>query len=370
MGKPSDMKPTILIVDDAPLNITLLSALLRDEYRTLAATTGETALRISSVEHPPDLILLDIMMPDIDGYEVCRRLKENPKTVDIPVIFLTSKSNVQDEQKGLELGAVDYITKPLSPPIVMARIRTHLHLKQVSDFLRSRRDFLENEVVRRTREIRTIQDVAMVAMGSLAETRDNETGNHIRRTQSYMGALGEKIKDHPRFKANFSDETIDLFKKSAPLHDIGKVGIPDNILMKPGKLSPAEFEVMKTHTTLGRDAIIAAERLLDTPASFLRHAREIAWCHHEKWDGTGYPRGLREEEIPVSARLMALADVYDALISRRAYKPAFTHDTAVSIIQEGAGKHFDPDIAAAFLDVSDRFKEIASMNGDPGGTEG
>jgi putative two-component system response regulator len=358
------MKPTILIVDDAPENIAVLCELLRNDFRTLAATTGEAALRISAVDGTPDLILLDIMMPDIDGYEVCRRLKQNPKTADIPVIFLTAKSNVQDEQKGLELGAVDYITKPPSPPIVMARIRTHLHLKYVSDFLRSRRDFLEKEVVRRTLEIRTIQDVAMVAMGSLAETRDNETGNHIRRTQYYMSALGEKIKDHPRFKAYFSDETIDLFKKSAPLHDIGKVGIPDTILLKPGKLSPSEFEIMKTHTTLGRDAIIAAERLLDSPASFLRHAREIAWCHHEKWDGTGYPQGLRGDEIPASARLMALADVYDALISKRVYKEAYSHAHAVSIIREGTGKHFDPDIAAAFFDVSDRFKEIASMYGD------
>jgi putative two-component system response regulator len=364
------MKPTILIVDDAPGNIAVLSELLSSDYRTLAATTGEAALRISSGDKPPDLILLDIMMPGMDGYDVIRRLKQEPRTADIPVIFLTAKSNVQDEQKGLDLGAVDYITKPLSPPIVMARIRTHLHVKQVSDFLRSRRDFLEQEVVRRTLEIRTIQDVAMVAMGSLAETRDNETGNHIRRTQFYMNTLGEEIKDHPRFKEYFSDETIDLLKKSASLHDIGKVGIPDYILLKAGKLSPEEFEIMKTHTTLGRDAILAGEKLLDSPASFLRHSRDIAWCHHEKWDGTGYPRGLRGDEIPVSARLMALADVYDALISKRVYKAAFSHDTAISIIREGSGKHFDPDIAAAFFDVSDRFKEIASMYGDQGGNEG
>jgi len=364
------MKPTILIVDDAPENIAVLSELLRDEYRTLAATNGEAALRIASGVKAPDLLLLDISMPDMDGYEVCRRLKQDLKTADIPVIFLTAKSNVQDEQKGLELGAVDYITKPPSPPIVMARIRTHLHAKQISDFIRSRRDFLEQEVVRRTREIRTIQDVAMVAMGSLAETRDNETGNHIRRTQDYMSLLGERIKDHPRFTEYFSDETIDLLKKSASLHDIGKVGIPDAILLKPGKLSPEEFEIMKTHTTLGRDAILAGEKLLSSPASFLKHAREIAWCHHEKWDGTGYPRGLRGDEIPPSARLMAIADVYDALISKRAYKSAFSHDTAVAIISEGAGKHFDPDIAAAFLDVSDRFNEIALMNVDQGGTPG
>jgi putative two-component system response regulator len=358
------VKPTILIVDDAPDNIALLSALLRDEYRTLAATSGESALLISSGDALPDLILLDIAMPDMDGYEVCRRLKQDPKTAEIPVIFLTSKSSDDDEQKGLDLGAVDYITKPLSPPIVMARIRTHLHVKYVSDFLKSRRDFLEKEVARRTREIRTIQDVAMVAMGSLAETRDNETGNHLRRTQHYMSALGEAIRDHPRFEEDFSDETIELLKKSAPLHDIGKVGIPDNILLKPGKLSPEEFEVMKRHTTLGRDAIIGAEALLDSPASFLRHAREIAWCHHEKWDGTGYPQGLRGEETPASARLMAIADVYDALISKRVYKAAIPHDTAVSIIREGSGSQFDPDVVSVFLAISDRFKEIASTYSD------
>ncbi len=364
------MKPTILIVDDAYESITVLSELLNHEYRSLAATTGEKALRICSGDKPPDLILLDIMMPDLDGYEVIRRLKLEPRTAEIPVIFLTAKSNVQDEQKGLDLGAVDYITKPPSPPIVLARIRTHLHAKQASDFIRSRRDFLENEVIRRTREIRTIQDVAMVAMGSLAETRDNETGNHIRRTQFYMSVLGERIRDHPRFRGSLSDETIDLLRKSASLHDIGKVGIPDSILLKPGKLSPEEFAIMKTHTTLGRDAILAGEKLLDSPASFLHHSREIAWCHHEKWDGSGYPRGLRADEIPLSARLMALSDVYDALISKRVYKAAFPHETAARIIQEGAGTHFDPDIAAAFLDVSDRFKEIASMHGDQGGNEG
>ncbi|MEI6874525.1 MAG: HD domain-containing phosphohydrolase [Spirochaetota bacterium] len=363
------MRSTILIVDDAPETIALLSEFLRTDFRTLAATTGEAALRICAGDRPPDLILLDIVMPDMDGYDLCRRLKMEPKTAEVPVIFLTSKSNMEDEQKGLGLGAVDYILKPPSPPIVLARIRTHLHVKQVSDFIRSRRDFLEREVVRRTLEIRTIQDVAMVAMGSLAETRDNETGNHIRRTQDYMSVLGDKVKDQARFKDYLSDETIDLLKKSSSLHDIGKVGIPDAILLKPGKLSLEEFEIMKTHTTLGRDAILAGEKVLDSPASFLRHSREIAWCHHEKWDGTGYPRGLREDEIPLSARLMALADVYDALISKRVYKAAFSHERAVSIIQEGAGTHFDPDIAAAFLDVSDRFREIASMNGDQGGTE-
>jgi putative two-component system response regulator len=304
------------------------------------------------------------MMPGMDGYEVCRRLKQDPKTADIPVIFLTARAEAEDERTGLELGAVDYITKPPSPSIVMARIKTHLHLKSVRDFLRDRSDYLEEEVARRTREINTIQDVAMVAMGSLAETRDNETGNHIRRTQYYMKALATAMKDHPRFRETLIPATIELLYKSAPLHDIGKVGIPDRILLKPEQLAPEEFEVMKTHTTLGHNAIMAAEKLLDSPTSFLRVAREIAWSHHERWDGTGYPRGLSGDDTPVSGRLMAVADVYDALISRRVYKPAFSHGKAMSIIQAESGIHFDPDVVEAFAGISDRLREVAQEYGD------
>jgi putative two-component system response regulator len=364
MERHTDRKPTILIVDDTPDNIAMLSSLLNSTYRTKAATTGEKALQLAGSDNAPDLILLDIMMPGMDGYEVCRRLTQDPKTADIPVIFLTGRSDVEGEQKGLELGAVDYITKPFSPPIVVSRIRTHLQLKNVRDFLKDKSEFLEKEVARRTREVSTIQDVTMVAMGSLAETRDNETGNHIRRSQYYVKVLADRMKDYPRFKEYLTLETIELLYKSAPLHDIGKVGIPDHILLKPGKLTPEEFDIMKTHTTLGRDAIMTAEKQLDSPTSFLRVAREIAWSHHEKWDGTGYPQGLSEDETPVSGRLMALADVYDALISKRVYKSAFTHEKAVSIIQEGSGNHFDPAIVEAFLDISDRFREIAQKYSD------
>jgi putative two-component system response regulator len=358
--------PTILIVDDTPDNVALLSSVLRGIYRTKVALAGEKALELVNRDDAPDLILLDIMMPDLDGYEVCRRLKLEPRTADIPVIFLTAKSDALDEQKGLELGAVDYITKPLSPPIVLARIKTHLHLKSVRDFLRDKNEYLEEEISRRTREINTIQDVTMVAMGSLAETRDNETGNHIRRTQHYLRALAASLKDSPNFRKYLNDETIELLYKSAPLHDIGKVGIPDTILMKPGKLSFDEFEIMKTHTTLGRDAIIEAEKRLNSPNSFLRLAREIAWAHHEKWDGSGYPRALSGDDIPLAARLMGVPDVYDALISERVYKSAFSHERAVSIIGEGSGSHFDPDIVEAFLDISERFREIAQEYGDHG----
>lgn len=357
-------KPTVLVVDDTPDNLALMRELLRDDYQVQLANGGERALKIAAMEPCPDLILLDIMMPGMDGYEVCRRLKSNPKTRDIPVVFLTAKTDIEDERKGLEMGAVDYITKPISPPIVMVRVKNHLALKAHSDFLRDQNDFLESEVNKRTREVVAIQDVTILAMASLAETRDSETGNHIRRTQFYVKALAEKLRTHPRFAGQLNDNYIQMLFKSAPLHDIGKVGIPDRILLKPGRLETAEFEIMKTHTTLGWDAIEHAERQLGTNVDFLSIAKEIALSHQEKWDGSGYPQGLAGDAIPLSARLMAIADVYDALISRRVYKNGMSHEQAVAIIEEGKGHHFDPDITDAFVAVQDEFCEIASRFSD------
>ncbi len=350
---------TILVVDDTPANLSLMTGLLRDEYKVKAAIDGEKALRIAQAQPGPDLILLDIMMPGMDGYEVCRQLKADPATRDIPVIFLTAKSGVEDEKMGLDLGAVDYITKPISPPIVMARVRNHLILKASADFLRDKADFLEREVSKRTAEVVAIQDVTIHAMASLAETRDSDTGNHIRRTQHYVRALALKLREQPRFAGLLDDRYVSMLFKLAPLHDIGKVGIPDRILLKPGKLTPEEFELMKTHTTLGRDAIQAAERQLGMSVDFLKLAKEIAYSHQEKWDGSGYPEGLRGEAIPVSARLMALADVYDALISRRVYKEGMSHEQALDFISEGRGKHFDPDMVDAFLLIHQEFRAIA-----------
>jgi len=357
-------KPTILVVDDTPDNLTLITNLLKDRYRTKIATNGEKALKVAVTGTPPDLVLLDIMMPVMDGYEACRRLKADRKTSGIPVIFLTAKAEEADETLGFEAGAVDYITKPISPPILLARVETHLQLKAVRDFLVDKAVFLEEEVLKRTREVQMIQDVTIVAMASLAETRDNETGNHIRRTQNYVRVLAKQMQTHPRFRDVLTDETIELLYKSAPLHDIGKVGIPDRILLKPGKLTPEEFEIMKTHTTLGRDAILAAEARLDVSNSFLSLAREIAYSHQEKWDGSGYPEGLSGDDIPVSARLMAVADVYDALISRRVYKAPLSHDDAVAVIVEGSGAHFDPDLVAGFVELESEFRAIAQQFSD------
>jgi len=351
-------KATVLVIDDTADNLTLVSALLGGTYTVRLANNGERALAMATSD-PPNLILLDIMMPGMDGYEVCRRLKADPRTRDIPVIFLTAKVETVDEEQGFALGAVDYITKPISPPIVLARVKTHIALKALADALRHKNEYLEREVEQRTLEIVAVQDVTILALASLAETRDSETGNHIRRTQHYVQALALNLQSHPRFSHFLTDRNITTLFKSAPLHDIGKVGIPDRILLKPGRLEPFEFEIMKTHTTVGRDAIAFAERSLGTPVAFLSMAKEIALSHQEKWDGSGYPEGLAGDAIPISARLMALADVYDALISRRVYKDGMSHEAAFEIIFANKGSHFDPDIVDSFVLIQEEFRAIA-----------
>lgn len=364
MTDPAKTK-TILVVDDTPENLRLVSAVLKDEFKVRIATQGEQALRmLDSESAQTDLVLLDVNMPGIDGYEVCQRLKKNPATRDIPVIFLTARVEVENEIRGFEAGAVDYITKPISPPTLLARVRTHLAMKEWREFLEDKNTYLETEVRTRTRQVQRIQDVTILAMASLAETRDNETGNHILRTQRYVKALACELQQQPEYRHVLTDEVIELLYKSAPLHDIGKVGIPDHILLKPGKLTPEEFEIMKTHTTLGLQAIERAESHTDGDLDFLRYAKEIAHSHQEKWDGSGYPQGLAGTSIPLSARLMAVADVYDALISARVYKPAFTHEEALRLIMEGRDRHFAPDIVDAFARIATEFAHIAQTFSD------
>lgn len=357
-------KPTILVVDDSPDNLSLISGLLKDMYKLKVANTGEKAIKIAQADAKLDLILLDVMMPGLSGYEVCQTLKADHATRDIPIIFLTAMTAAEDEKKGLELGGSDYITKPISPPILLARVKTQLQNKAAADFLRDQNVFLEKEVTERTKEVMAIQDVTILSMASLAETRDSDTGNHIRRTQHYVLALANQLKLHPRFSEFLIEQNIRLLFKSAPLHDIGKVGIPDRILLKPGKLDQVEFEIMKTHTTLGRDALASAEQSLGTDVEFLAMAKEIAYSHQEKWDGSGYPEGIGADDIPISARLMAVADVYDALISRRIYKEGMPHEEACRIIEEGSGSHFDPDIVEAFMQIHQEFKDIAQRYTD------
>jgi putative two-component system response regulator len=350
----NEKKHTVLVVDDEPTNLFLLDHMLQSEYNVKVAKDGTKALEIAFSDSPPDLVLLDIMMPGIDGYEVCRQLKENRATKRIPVIFLTGMRESKNEEKGLNLGAVDYITKPFRTSIIKVRVHNHIQLKL-------HQDHLEDLVRMRTKEVILTQDATIQSLATLAEIRDNETGGHIRRTQNYLKVLSHHLMTNPIFKNELQPEIVELICKSAPLHDIGKVGISDNILLKPGKLTEQEFEEIKKHTEYGYEAIKKAEKAFKDKLQkfFLSYAGEIAYTHHEKWDGSGYPKGLAGEEIPLSGRLMAVADVYDALVTQRAYKPPFSHKKTVKIILEGKGKHFDPNIIDEFLKCEGEFKQIA-----------
>jgi putative two-component system response regulator len=374
-----DRRSRILIADDQPENLLILDDMLSEQYDVHTVNNGDEVLRYFDTGGEADLILLDVVMPRLDGFEACRRLKTSNTQRDIPVVFLTGLDSAADEEYGLSLGAEDFIHKPFSPPVVLARVRNHLALSRATRDLRDRNENLEHLVEERTREILlktselirskqqliAAQSATITAFCSLAEVRDNETGNHIRRTQNYVRLLAEELRDHPRFRQTLSDELIVLLFKSAPLHDIGKVAIPDSVLLKPGKLDPDEWTIMQRHCAYGRDAIaLSASELVNGEESFLKYAIEIAYSHHERWDGNGYPQKLGGDTIPLSARLMAVADVYDALISKRVYKPAFPHDQALDIIAVERGKQFDPDITDAFVAINEKFHQIAQAYGD------
>jgi len=355
----------ILIVDDMAENLAVLGSLLEGAgYDVCVAIDGAAGLQLALQEPRPDLILLDIMMPGMDGYEVLRRLRSQPETRDLPVIFLTALGDTADEEYGLAQGAVDYLSKPIRPAIVLARVRVQIEAHRQRMFLNDQKAALEAEVERRMRDNELTQLATIRALAHLAETRDPETGNHILRTQGYVNVLARHLQRHPRFAWALDDKTIELLTRSAPLHDIGKVGIPDHVLLKPGKLDPDEWEVMKTHAAIGAEAIAQAERDIDRPLPFLAISKEIARSHHERWDGTGYPDGLRGDEIPISARLMAAADVFDALTTVRVYKKAMSYDVARDLILRGRGSQFDPDVVDAFDACFERFCEIADAYRD------
>ncbi len=336
-------KERILIVDDTPDNIDLLVGVLQSDYEIMAAINGERALKIARSANKPDMILLDIMMPGMDGYEVCRQLKADPATSEIPVIFITAKTEVADETQGFALGAVDYITKPISPPIVRARVHTHLTLHD-------QRRAMAREVRDRTRELNETRLEIIRHLARAAEFRDKDTGTHIIRMSHYSRLLGQAY--------GGNEEWVDRLFNAAPMHDVGKIGIPDHILLKPGKLDEAEWEVMKRHTTYG------GEIIGDNPSPLLRMARDIALTHHERWDGTGYPAGLKGEEIPLEGRIVALADVFDALTSVRPYKQAWTVEAAVAEMRQGAGQHFDPHLVTLFERILPDCLIIQSRYGD------
>ncbi len=364
---------TVLVVDDTRENLEVIGGVLQGKgYRVRVANSGQRALKAATSEPRPDLILLDVMMPEMDGYTVIRELQANPETSGIPVIFVTAMDSDQDEEFGLNLGAVDYVAKPIRPAILLARVHAHLELKQARDRLQNQNQWLESEINHRMAENELIKDVTINALALLAEARDLETGYHLQRTQTYLILLMKHLQNHPRFRDGLSQEQQTLIAKAATLHDIGKVGIPDSILLKPARLTPEEYEVMKTHSTIGGNALAhAIKKVLDahpdeqqlalnrSSLNFLETARQIALYHHEHWSGGGYPEGLAGEAIPMSARLMALVDVFDALSCKRPYKEPFPMEKTVAIITEERGRQFDPDVVDAFLAVKDSFVEIA-----------
>lgn len=360
-------RPVVLLVDDTPENLAVLGELLQPQYRVRVANSGGRALSVVASDPRPDLILLDVMMQDMDGYEVLSRLRADPATRDIPVIFVTALDATEDERRGLELGAADYITKPVRPAIMRARVAAQLELKFARDRMRQENSWLEEQVTLRRDENQRLQDISLRALSSLAATRDNETGNHILRTQGYVRVLCEHLAAKGRHPDRLSADGIRFITMAAPLHDIGKVGIPDAVLLKPGKLDEAEWQVMRTHAALGADAIrhaIAQDGGDPRPFGFLTAAIEIAQHHHEKWNGSGYPGGLAGEAIPLPARLMAVADVFDAMISRRVYKPPFPVEEAADLIAAGRGQDFDPELVDAFLERRQAFFEIARRHAD------
>lgn len=311
-----DSRPTLLLVDDEPGNLQVLRHTLQDQYRLLFAKDGQAALDLVRSDRP-DLILLDVMMPGLSGYEVCRHLKRDPWTSAIPVIFVTALADVANEHTGLELGAVDYITKPFNPHIVRARVRTHLSLVRADELLETRLEVVQ-------------------CLGRAAEFKDNETGRHVVRMSHYSQIVARAL--------GYGEQAAQDLLHAAPMHDIGKIGIPDAVLLKPGKLTAEEWMIMRQHTVIG------ARILGDHPSGLLQLAASIALNHHEKWDGSGYPNGLAGEDIPHTARVVAVADVFDALTSVRPYKRAWSVSDAVELLREESGRHFDPEIVTAFLD--------------------
>jgi len=359
------LKPVILLVDDDPINLLVLTQLLEDAYRVVAADGGLACIeKAHSAFARPALILLDIMMPQMDGFEVCQRLKDDPQTSDIPVIFVSAKIDANDEERGLALGAVDFIHKPISPPILLARVATHLALKEQADMLRNRNDALEHLVQERTREIVAVQDAAIFAMALLAEVSDAEILNHLRRVQHYVVALAQTVRDRPRFAGQLPQSAIDTLFRSVPLHDIGNAGVPDRVLLKPGRLSASDIETMNLHAVTGLDVLEQAERATGGSLAFLNTAKDIVLSHHERWDGKGYPKGLMGEAIPLAARLVAIADVYDALITHKVYKEGKSHHDAMQIIYQERGAHFDPDLVDAFVEIQEEIAAIAARYPD------
>ena len=359
----------IILVDDNIANLDQGRSILRTFYEVFPAESAAKLFEI--LENAlPALILLDVDMPGMNGYEAIRKLKADERFADIPVIFLTAKSDVHSEREGFDLGAVDYITKPFSPPLLLKRIENQIAIARKTKDLQASREklteYAENlkaMVQEKTEEVLELQNAVLATVADLVEFRDNSTGGHIMRTQRYMKVFVDKLLQDSAYKVEISKWDIDFFIQSVQLHDVGKIAISDLILNKPGKLTPEEFAIMKNHVTAGVDAI---ERILRNTKkhAFLDYALVICGTHHERWDGTGYPVGLKGYNIPLEGRLMAIVDVYDALISNRSYKTKLSHGEACRIIEEGSGTYFDPVLVEVFRSVEDEFARITQTNTD------
>ena len=339
-------KPKVMVVDDSATNLTMAKNALSGVYNVLPVISGEMALKLMA-KSMPSLILLDIGMPGMDGFETIKRIKSDEAINHIPVIFLTAMDDSVSELEGLQLGAVDYIKKPFSIPLLIQRVDLHISLIEQKKELQKYNENLAEMVKAKTKTIEELQHAIIHALSDLIECRDGLTGGHVARTQRYLKLLCDGLPQNPLFDEELAGCDIDLMIESAQLHDIGKVGIPDDILKKPGRLTPEEFAIIKEHPIIGANALKGAMDMT-SDKDFLSYAAIVAISHHEKWDGTGYPYGLKGKEIPLIGRLMAIADVYDALVAERPYKSAFSHDTAVDIILQEAGKHFDPLLIEVF----------------------
>ncbi|MDR0878676.1 MAG: response regulator [Treponema sp.] len=350
-------RPVIMLVDDNPANLTLGKTMLKDAYDVFSIPSAEKLFSILK-KVTPNVILLDIEMPEMNGYEAIKKLKADPDTADIPVIFLTSRNDPGSELEGLSLGAVDYISKPFSPPLLIKRIENHLLLEAQKDALKDYNDNLQLMVEKRTNQVMELQYSVLSTVAELVEFRDDITGGHIERTQKYLKLLVDKLLEENIYREEISSWNMALLLPSAQLHDVGKIGISDSILNKPGKLTFEEFEIMKKHTTFGENAINEIMKTT-TEHDFLNHAKIFAGTHHEKWDGSGYPNGLMGYDIPLEGRLMAIADVYDALIAERPYKKPMSTYEAEKIMFDGRGAHFDPALIDVFQAQSGKFAYIA-----------
>jgi len=353
-----EKRSTIFLVDDNITNLTMGRNVLAKHYSVATVDSGERLLKMLE-KAIPDMILLDVEMPEMNGYEVIKIIKSKHETKNIPVIFLTAKTDGDSELEGLSLGAIDYITKPFSPPLLLKRIETHLLIESQRRELLNYNKNLQNLVEAKTKTVLELQNAILKAMAELVESRDDITGKHIERTQGYLGLLVDALSSRKLNAEEMSNWNIDLVLRSSQLHDIGKIAVKDEILKKPGKLTDEEFAEIKKHPACGEE-IIEKIKHNTNEHEFLEHAKIFAGSHHEKWDGTGYPKGLKGREIPLQGRLMAIADVYDALVSERPYKKAFSHEDAVKIISESNGTHFDPDLVSVFLEISDKFNETAN----------